>query len=512
MKNELFDHLIKSRVDEMESAGTPNWQRMTALIDQWEEEEQKTSDSGFDAMIASKLKQSAVYSEGNWSKLEKEIDRRRTIKQRIVLFQLSAAAVFVLMAMLTFQMYPYFTDSYQGNGIVYTDHAQLQENTLSTENGKHKTIKEKELLVSEVNNVPKLQDAESMQYKVTHSEKSTDINLYATHKDSGINLLAGLSVGNILAATNPGFYDPYVHVSDFDPYMNLNSVSFEITIYEKIESSQPLDFYQPIQQNNEDNLAFSGSALITKTSETEGQTSQINVDNPVIDIKALAKPDFYIAAYHSPGVKFIQSPFDQVFNEPGYSLKQPSAGVGISVGMNFQRFEINSGLEYGNLEYSPRKIEEPIDGGKSIYLKNIALKTIRVPLHFSYSIFKDKIWEIYCKAGISINAVLEARYDMEEKSNGLAYLIENLKTNPSFINSLYSAKSFESGIMDKGELVPNVAASADFGVGIKMKVSKDAYVFVEPMVQYDVAGNGLGPNMDKIHNLHMKTGMAVNIN
>lgn len=512
MKNELFDHLIKSRVSEVENAGKPNWQRMSALIDQWEAEEQKTSDSGFDAMIASKLNQSVTYSEGNWSKLEKEIDRRRTIKQRIVLFQLSAAAVFVLMAMLTFQMYPYFTDTFRGNGIVHSEALQLKENTLSTENGIHKTLNKKELLVPEVNNAPKSQNSETMHWSFSPIGKSIDKTLKASHSDFGINQLAGISVGKIIAASNPGFYNPYVNVSYMDTDMNLNSVSFEITIYEKIEGSQQIVAFHNAQQNDADNLKSVGFASLPEKSKEIEKSNQINVVNPVEDIKALSKPDFYIAAYHSPGVQLIQSPFDQVFNEPGYDLKQPNAGIGISAGMNYQRFGVNTGLEYSNLAYSPRKVEETIEEGKSIYLKNIALKTIRMPLHFSYSIFKDKIWEIYCKAGISINAVLEARYDMEEKSNGLAYLIENLKTNPSFVNSLYSAKSFESGLMDKGELVPNVAASADFGVGIKRHVSKDAYVFIEPMVHYDMIGNGLGPNKDKIHNLHMKTGLAVSLN
>lgn len=512
MKNELFDHLIKSRVSEVENAGKPDWQRMSALIDQWEAEEQKTSDAGFDAMIASKLKQSVAYSEGNWSKLEKEIDRRRTIKQRIVLFQLSAAAVVVLMAMLTFQMYPYFTDTFRGNGIVHSEGLQLKESTLSTDNGVYNTLRKRELQVPEVNNAPISQNPETMHWSFAQPGESIDKTLKAAHINSGISQLAGLSIGKIIAASNPGFYNPFVNVSYLDKDMNLNSVSFEITIYEKIEGSQQIVAFHKVYQNDSDNLQSAGFGSLQEKSTEIEKTNQINVVNPVEDIKALSKPEFYVAAYHSPGVQLIQSPFDQVFNEPGYDLKQPNAGVGISAGMNYQRFGFNTGLEYGNLEYSPRKVEESIGEGKSIYLKNVALKTIRVPFHFSYSMFKDKIWEIYCKAGISINAVLEARYDMEEKSDGLAYLIENLKTNPSFVNSLYSAKSFESGLLDKGELVPNVASSADFGVGIKRHVSKDAYVFIEPMVHYDMLGNGLGPNKDIIHNVHMKTGLAVNLN
>ncbi len=512
MRNELFDHLIKSRVSEVENTGKPNWQRMSALIDQWEEEEHKTSDSGFDAMIASKLKQSVVYSEGNWSKLENEIDRRRTIKQRIVLFQLSAAAVVLLMAMLTFQIYPYFTDTLRGDGTALSDEHILREKSPISGNDNLEKSQEKELLVSKDIIAPKLQNEKTIQISVDHSEKSNDKNFKTTQSNFDYNHMAGLTVGKIIDASHTGFYNPFLNVSYVDTDMNLNSVSFEITLYGKIEGYQQTIAVHHAQQNNVNNLESFGFESTTKKSTENVKTNQIDVACPAEDIKALSKPDFYIAAYHSPGVQVIHSPFDQVFNEPGYNLKKTNTGVGISAGMNYQKFGVNTGMEYGNLEYSPRKVEETIEEGKSIYLKNIALKTIRIPLHFSYSIFKDKIWEIYCKAGISLNAVLEARYDMEEKSNGLASLIENLKTNPSFVNSLYSAKTFESGLIDKGELVPNIASSADFGVGIKRMVAKDAYVFIEPMVHYDLIGNGLGPNKDEIHNLHMKTGLAVNLN
>lgn len=508
MRNELFDHLIKLRTKEMKSEGRPNWQRMAAMIDQWEREEHYVSDSAFDKMVASKLKQqSVIFSESNWNKLEKEIDRRRSIRRRIIMLQISSAAVFVLLAMLTFQLYPYFNTQEFTGKIITKDNPSRNEvvpNSLKTEND----LVESEL-IPVTNQVVSSEIRPQDALQGSGSGVSGLPGIPSEDTGSGINYLAGLTISRMTEMGKSRIFNPASYFSELEQSEAVQAVSVAVSYFELMKAQLPGDFYHlsgsndfaPLTYNRNDNKI---TGEIQEPQNSPVIHEQIN--------QKTAKPDILLAGYYSPAIHFIQSPFDPVFQEPGYSLNQLNDGVGVMAGTRYKKLGLDIGVEYGSLEYTPRKIEEYIDEGKSIYLKKIALHTLKVPIHISMELFRDKLWEIYCKAGLSVKTVLKAEYNMEEQSNGLAYLIKDLKTNPAYAQSLYGKKTFESGLMDEGNVVKNVSSSADFGIGIKRQIARDTYAFIEPMMQIDLAGDGFGPNQDKIHNLHMKAGIFVDLN
>lgn len=507
MRNELFDHLIKLRTKEMKSEGRPNWQRMAAMIDQWEIEEHYVSDSAFDKMVVSKLKQqSATFSESNWNKLEKEIDRRRTIRQRIIMLQISSAAVFVLLAMLTFQLYPYFnTQEFSGEKIAKDNPSrnEVVPKTLTPENDlveSEPILAKSQVVSSEIRPPDTFQGSGSGVSGQPGPSEDTG---------SGINYLAGLTISRMTEMGRSRIFSPASYFSELEQSEEVLAVSVVVSYFELMKAQLPGDFFHlsgsndiaRLTQNRNDNKI---SGELQEPQNSPAIHEHIN--------QKTAKPDILLAGYYSPAIHFIQSPFDQVFQEPGYSLNQLDDGIGVMAGTRYKKLGLDIGVEYGSLEYAPRKIEEDIDEGKSIYLKKIALHTLKVPIHISMELFRNKLWEIYCKTGLSVKTILKAEYNMEEQSNGLAYLIKDLKTNPAYAHSLYGKKTFESGLMDEGNVVKNVSSSADFGIGIKRQIARDTYAFIEPMMQIDLAGNGFGPNQDKIHNLHMKAGIFVDIN
>jgi hypothetical protein len=508
MRNDLFDQLIKSRAKEMKSEGKPNWQLMSAMIDQWEKEENYVSDSAFDTMVASKLKQQSVtFSETNWNKLEKEIDRRRSIRQRILLLQVSSAAVFVLLAMLTFQLYPYLTEKNISGEIVVKENPPGDEVVMNTFKAENDLVVRKHI---PKNNQVELTEIRTQDtFQGSRSVLSVQPGNTLVNSGSGTKHFAGLTLSRMMEMGRPRIIDPEIFFSNLQQSTDKQTVSVVISFSGHIFETNTLDLNKLSDPN-----VFALSTNDNSDNITTGKTQ--NHENPIeiqelIDQKP-AKPKILLAGYYCPAIQLIQSPFDRVFNEPGYSLKQFNDGVGVLAGVRYKKAGLNTGVEYCSLEYAPRKIEEDIVEGTSIYLKNIVLKTLKVPFQISLDLFQNKVWQIYCKAGLSVKTVLKAEYIMEEQSNGLAYLIKDLKTNPTYANSLYSKKTFESGLIDEGNVVKNVSSSADFGVGIKRHIAKDTYAFIEPMMQIDIARDGFGPNHDKIHNLHMKAGVFVDLN
>lgn len=491
----------------MESEGKPNWQMLSAKIDQWENESQIATDSGFDSMIAAKLNSTKVrYSEDSWFRFEKELARRRTVRQRVILFQLSSAAALLLFAMLIFQLFPDFINSTDSQDIAVK--TRPASDSAADPGGSIEVTEE--ILTGKANGsgIGHEFSGQNLPIAQTTGDQYTGIFQPVSHQSENI-YFGGLTVDRMISMVNPRFNFPNHNKLNFNAF----EWSIVITIDERSPGNSPNDQHPGAEASDQAFAVQSENQNpVIAHQESDNSTSNLESVNPAESIELNTKPGFYLAAYTNPSLSFIQSPFDQVFNEPGYSLLRFDAGLGFTAGVNLNKAGINTGVEYGSMDYSPRRIEEYIEDGKSIYLKSIAIKSIRVPLQASYEIFKNRLWEIYCKAGITVNAVLDASYEMEENANGLAYLIENLRTNPSFVNSLYSKKTFEYGILDDGELIPNVSCSADFGVGLKRKVAKDIYVFAEPMLQYEIAGNGFGPNHDKFHNVHLKTGVSVSLN
>lgn len=185
---------------------------------------------------------------------------------------------------------------------------------------------------------------------------------------------------------------------------------------------------------------------------------------------------------------------------------------GFTIGLEKNRWEIETGLIYSNKKYFPLTFLV-VDGSVGEGLvgdgtKQFDLDIFQVPLNFRYSFFRKDRWRIYGLAGMSLNVTGQSNYYLADADGFESPTFQPVPTDPNNSGAGRNAPSvkylfdnFTKGYLEGGDFGKNSYLSANVGVGVEWFFTDYWSINVQPTYSHSILypNNGLGPYYDRIH-------------
>lgn len=291
-------------------------------------------------------------------------------------------------------------------------------------------------------------------------------------------------------------------------------------------------------EHDAENPAIFGQESDSHIFDIAGTTSSESINEEIIDIQTIdsrttepyseyplvmpmelssrERKDIFtrVGVFMGYSNNFVLSPFDKVYSLPKFSRAVSNFEYGMTVGKKMNQLEIETGISYSNLKYSPAKVSETFGANGIIYfetsLTQIEYDFIRIPLNIHYHAVDNKNWKLYFTAGSSLNVIAQSDYTIEEKVRKGEVL--SMPRNPNQEPRL-DDKPFSTGFLDDFSLKRNYYFDVKLGLGVERRINDFCFVYLQQnyhafLFSY---GLGIGPNQDKINALALQTGIKFNL-
>jgi hypothetical protein len=512
MNNKEFDKIIKSSLKNMSSKGKPNWNRMERHVEEWEMKEGFISDENFDKTIAEKLEEVKVeYDQSSWPKLEAKMLLRRSLRKRIIYYQMAGVAVILLLFALFFQLDPGKFNPYK-NDISVEPASEMQEREMV---GAVQQSSEKDGFDSEDTQVLSVDgDTELVDEQLFVQNSSAEPNVANAEEQ---NHLAFEPASTALVKIGQVEQSPVVDQS---------------AMFEGEEERRVKSLAEPSRVN--DSRGLNDTRIAEQWSSNEGTIYMDKLDhaarycladqNSPFSAMELTEPKYSsgqlpdkshqkpktwnLATYGQPQYLFLNSPYDALMKEPGYSRSWGTVGLGLGLHYRLGDWAFGMGMEYARFTYSPRKIEERLEGSDAlIHLASISGDMLSLPIQVKYYWKDAGRFSFYSSLALSFRVAMATDYEIHRSEQGLTDLIRDLRTNPVYQNTLYSQKEYEPGLIEGGNARQQILTGVELACGIHYKIDDRFALFAEPAFRYDLSTQGFGPNQDKIHQLSLRAGV-----
>lgn len=467
MKDKEFDSILKSKLEGKQSSLNPDhWSKMESSLDQLFPEEE-LEEKAFDQEISDKLKQvNTSYKESHWLSLEKRMAISNAMKTQIFVTKISEISIILLLIFTFFNLH---LDQKYNQRTIAEDYA-------------------------------------------TH-ESEGDLN---SHFNSD-NILATASLPNYFEKNNSEFSVETSSINEPEPFEVVKPVISEQLFQEKlIINSNQNSLKKPDEIVNRDNTL----ASITQTPTIKPLLieNKFNVDLPSIANSKITplkdktkKSVWYLNAYASTDINFINSPFDKIFVAPAYTIQSLGSSAGISISNKRGKVEIEAGLAYSTKSYTPGLTEEKIvyfaEGSATNTFDHILFNILSVPLNLKIHHLESEKWSFFSSLGITSNLIINAHYDRSK-----SFLPAPTNTGQRTYESKFDDKVFSDGILKGGSLNDNFYLSTNVGVGVQYNPLEQLGIFFQPNYNLHVLSGGVGPNEDKLYGLSLQAGLKYVIN
>lgn len=232
------------------------------------------------------------------------------------------------------------------------------------------------------------------------------------------------------------------------------------------------------------------------------------------DIRKVQSAQVLLSAYASGDINLINTPFDKLYSLASYNKEALNKSFGVAIAHKKGNLELETGLAYASREYQPRIITEPYGQFAGYYfeksLNKIKYDIASVPLQLKYHILGRSSASIYVMAGVTLNLIAKASYDINE------VLISGRPDSGRILEdeARLDEKPFIRGVLNGDKLSDNYFVSAGFGVGVETKLSARTSAYIQPSYNRHILSNGIGigPNKDKIHTSSLQIGIRTAIN
>jgi len=228
----------------------------------------------------------------------------------------------------------------------------------------------------------------------------------------------------------------------------------------------------------------------------------------------LASPIFfgeqsYVSVAIGPRTALVNSPFDPVYNVDPTSTFNTNWGVNAKIHKEIGDVALSTGVGYQTTSYQPFLVNERYNTNEQqfgeIGLENIRFQTVNVPIGVKYNIVDQPKYQIYATAGVDVNFVASATYDIRDEVVGRSGPNPASFGAPSSTSvnerSKLSEKDFNRGLLNGGAFRDNLFATANIGLGAVKSVGESTSIFVEPKYSHFLNSNGIGPNNDRVHRI-----------
>ncbi|MCB0661517.1 MAG: hypothetical protein KDC24_02160 [Saprospiraceae bacterium] len=220
-----------------------------------------------------------------------------------------------------------------------------------------------------------------------------------------------------------------------------------------------------------------------------------------------------VSMFSATEYNYIKTPYDPIYPLEEYSRYAPGYGGGITFGLSFGKWEVETGGIYASKEYEPRVPDEVVGGLLTtglitISFENIQLNMLEVPVNLRYNFGQLQKWRFYGQTGASLHLAMQAHYDKFPNNFYSGFARQTVD------NSSLAKKKFPDGLLEGGNFQENSYFTANLGLGVERLLSTRWSLFLQPSVQaYLLPGYnyGLGPNQDRISTFSILTGARVTL-
>ena len=506
MIDNIFDRLIRESLRRFKFMYNPeSWNRLEEKLIKSDDE-----DAIFDALVSDKLKSYSVpVGADSFARFEQEYLSDDSPSRKVYYYPAAVAAVLLLVLLI-----------FMNTGLKHN------KNELSNSG--------KEI---EMHN-EKVQDLAISDYKINSSENKKSEKAIENNENRKIK---SNSKHLKIIALNEYPYNQFPITSDnnafygnfgikYNPY--INTVNNNGTLYSRYKKNVLYDNkniynnelvgrlkihirFVPIESSNTNLKDFAGNTNIPiEEDDLNKYADKKDLQFSPIDSNCLVSNTgmkMAVNGYFSPDINIINTPNDLLLKVPGYVNVDKDFSTGLSFSVKKGKSELETGIEYFRILYSP--VKKPVNLHNSIiYLNKIGFDNIAIPVNYKYHIVDNDKWGVYTITGASANMIVKSKYEFVEKinSNGNDYslkrLAQELQEDIHFKNSLYAKKDYSTGALEGGDIGSNFYLALNAGVGIKRKLSNGFSIYFEP--QYKYIFNKFNPNDDIVQKMNFKFGLS----
>lgn len=220
-----------------------------------------------------------------------------------------------------------------------------------------------------------------------------------------------------------------------------------------------------------------------------------------------------IGMFGGPDYNRVITP-ETTFRGENYQADRYALGYsgGLTIGLEKNRWEIETGLIYSNKKYFPLtflvldgSVEEGLIGDGT---KQFDLDIFQIPLNFRYNFFRKDRWRIYGLAGMSLNVTGQSNYYLADADGFESPTFQPLPTDPNNSGAGRNAPSvkylfdnFTKGWLEGGDFSKNSYLSGNLGIGVEWFFTDYWSINVQPTYSHSLIypNDGLGPYYDRIH-------------
>lgn len=461
-----FDQKIKEALDAYNLSGKQSdWADFEQKLEMAELE----ADLSFDAHIAEQMGAMQMELGRDWSQMEELISIERGRRNQVLRMKATELLIFFLMLFTIFQIYPtqfHKKSPFPKSQVAYHPMDAKKE----IQESKETHIKSEQALtkISATNGIKTGQMA-------LPSELPSDRKIIAD-----IQSLAS--------------FEPELIVKE--NRLNLFSNDFLMALAE--QTSNTLTSVDKIS---------TGFSEIEYNSNPEIALSKVKLN------KDLFGKSIWLNVYAGMDLDVITTPYDEVFGLDAYTQTSGSNKIGASISFYQELLEWETGLNYSHKQFQPKLLVKEISGRSSgeyaeTSLQSIGFSILQIPLQMKYHYMSYKGWRSYAMAGCGLNVVTQTKYDVRLKI---------LSDTPNYVGPTpvqapkINEKEFADGVLSNGSFYSNSYFTLNGGIGIQKGISGNMALFIEHSYQHHLFSGGIGPNMNKINNFSLVTGIKTNI-
>ncbi len=226
----------------------------------------------------------------------------------------------------------------------------------------------------------------------------------------------------------------------------------------------------------------------------------------------VTKPYLRVGMVSAFDLNHVMVPYDRIFDTAAVNIQGFGYGNGISIGMRFGKWELESGAIYSSRNYTPPRRGDMVgnitDGYLTDILGKVSLSTLNIPLNLKYAFKNNEKWSMYVLGGSNLNLLLSTNYDREQEFSGeQTYSAKIEKIN----DSILSQKRFDPGLLEGGSFLQNHYYTLNLGFGLERHLSSRWSIFTQSTYHHHMFSDGIGPNNDKINTLSIFAGAKVSL-
>lgn len=488
MRDERFDDIIKKKLETYEAdISSMDWDRFK---DNWDlDSDLDAHEQQFDDIIKDNLEEVTIpYDENHWIKFRERIITNREIRKKI----LAMKSMEMLIATFTLILLSNFfnlngLDLYRPSEVPLASNSELEkpsDDSLGDDNlfSPEKIVNPS--MTNDSSKEDKSQDTNDLQSLDNLSYSITEQSIANEHSE----------VSNAIEKNHLNQAPLYADLKKDRNHIGKNLVSSEDTYEdEKINTQDQIDVKHIPSYMNE--LSFERS---------------FSVAQPL----SIRDSRFYAGVSAGLGYQIISSPLDPIYGLDKQVNTTGSYQVGLIFGRDFNRFHLSTGLQYGSFSYTPPKIEELLDVGRSSnqYVQSLSKNTYRIasiPLEVGLHLIERGNHQLYTLIGGAANVLVSADYYVEiydYDTNNTA----SIASRPVSYSNL-DRKNFDNGLLRSGKLTNNFFLTASVGLGYGYSIRDNVRLFGEFRYSRHLISDGIGPNKDRLSSNMLSLGLTKGI-